>query len=120
MDFRRLPVLAGPVLAGLLVLGGCAGAPATPAASPAASPSPAAASAPTGASGQAPCTARLRPGGGGGGGMTLTPEVRAEIERLRQTPGPDARATTPDPALASRLAEVGDRVERAGRPCADR
>ncbi|GAA4924810.1 hypothetical protein EV188_102926 [Actinomycetospora succinea] len=116
MDFRRLPVLAGSALAGLLVLGGCAGAPETPTASPA----PAAVSAPTGVDGQAPCTARLRPGGGGGGGLTLTPEVQAQIERLRQTPGPDARATPPDPALASRLADVSARVERAAQPCTDR
>ena len=118
MDFRRLPVLAGPVLAGLLVLGGCAGAPETPAAAPA--PTPAAVSAPTGVGGQAPCTARLRPGGATGGGLTLTPPVQAEIERLRQTPGPEARATPPDPALASRLADVGARVERAAQPCTDR
>ncbi|MEJ2865088.1 hypothetical protein [Actinomycetospora flava] len=117
MDFRRLPVLAGPVLAGLLVLGGCAGAPETPAAAP----SPAAVSAPTGAGGQAPCTTRLRPGGAtGGGGLTLTPEVQAEIERLRQVPGAGAEATPPNPELASRLAEVGARVERAAQPCADR
>ena len=117
MDPRRLPVLAGPVLAGLLVLGGCAGAPETPAAAPA----PAAVSAPTGVGGQAPCTARLRPGGAAGGaGMTLTPEVQAEIERLRGTPGEGTEATPPDPALASRLADVSSRVERAAQPCTDR
>ena len=117
MDPRRLPVLAGPVLAGLLVLGGCAAAPEAPAAAPA----PTTVAAPTGVGGQAPCTARLRPGGAtGSGGMTLTPEVQAQIERLRQTPGPDAEATPPDPALASRLADVSSRVERAAQPCTDR
>jgi hypothetical protein len=76
--------------------------------------------APTGVGGQAPCTARLRPGGGGGGGLALTPEVQAQIERLRRTPGPEARATPPDPAIASRLADVSSRVERAAQPCTDR
>ena len=131
MDLRRLPVLAGPALAGLLVLGGCAGALETPAA-PASTPAPAAVAAPTGVGGQAPCTARLRPGGGAGGGPTLTPEVRAEIERLRRNPGEEDRATASDPAsdpatdpasdpaLAAQLAGVGARVERAARPCTDR
>ena len=35
MDFRRLPVLAGPVVAGVFLLGGCAAGPATSAAAPA-------------------------------------------------------------------------------------
>ncbi|MFC5139662.1 hypothetical protein ACFPK1_15585 [Actinomycetospora rhizophila] len=118
MNCRRLPVLAGPVLAGLLVLGGCAGAPETGPA--AAAPAPATVSAPTGVGGQAPCTTRLRPSGATGGGLTLTPEVQEQIERLRRTPGPDARATPPDPALASRLADVSSRVERAAQPCTDR
>ena len=114
MDFRRLPVLAGPVVAGLLLLGGCAGAPA-PAPTAAA---PVAASAPEG-TGQAPCTARLRPGATGGGTpLTLTPEAQAEIDRLRD--GQPAAATPEDPELAGRLAEVSRRVERAARPCADR
>ncbi|MHC1562199.1 hypothetical protein ACR9E3_24815 [Actinomycetospora sp. C-140] len=114
MTHRGVPVLAGSVLAGLLVLGGCAGAPGE-SPQPAAAP---AASAPTGGS-QTPCTTRLRPGGGGGSTMALTPEVRAEIERLRQQP-PGQAAASPDPALASRLAEVSRRVESAGRPCSDR
>jgi len=109
MDFRRLPVLAGPVVAGLLLLGGCADAPA---------PAPVTASAPEG-TGQAPCTARLRPGATGGGTpLTLTPEAQAEIDRLRA--GQPAAATPQDPELAGRLAEVSRRVERAARPCADR
>src|SRR4051794_25248980 len=119
MDFRRVPVLAGPVLAGVLVLGGCAGA----ATAPSASPDPAAAPpAAAGTGGQGPCTTRLRPGAAGGATpLTLTPEVRAEIERLQQLPpGQQPAATTPDPALASRLAEVSARVDRAARPCADR
>ena len=115
MDFRRLPVLAGPVVAGLLLLGGCAAGPATSAAAPA--ETPAAAAAGTG-SGQAPCTARLRPGATGGAPLTLSPEARSEIDRLREQPsGP---ATAQDPELAARLAEVSQRVERAARPCADR
>lgn len=116
MRFCRLPVLAGTVLAGLLVVGGCADAPAAP--GPVAS-APVAATAPGG--GQAPCTARLRPSAGaGGGGLTLTPEARTEIERLREQPGAQQPARPLDPELASRLDEVGQRVERAARPCADR
>ena len=115
MDFRRLPVLAGPVVAGLFLLGGCAAGPATSAAAPA--DAPAAAAAGTG-SGQAPCTARLRPGATGGAPLTLSPEARSEIDRLREQPsGP---ATAQDPELAARLAEVSQRVERAAQPCADR
>ena len=116
MDFRRLPVLAGPVVVGLLVLGGCAGASGP---LPQAAPAPVAATSPAPAgSGQAPCTARLRPGGEATP-MTLTPEARAEIERLRAVP-PGQRAAAPDPALAARLADVRARVDRAVRPCADR
>ncbi|GAA4875111.1 hypothetical protein [Actinomycetospora straminea] len=119
MDSRRLPVLAGPVLAGLLVLGGCAGAPdPAPTTAPAAAPAPVAAAAPAG-NAQAPCTARLRPGATGGTPLTLTPEARAEIERLRAQPGPQT-GQAPDPALASRLADISERVERAARPCVDR
>ncbi|MEJ2886358.1 hypothetical protein [Actinomycetospora aeridis] len=119
MDFRRLPVLAGPFLAGLLVLGGCAGAPETPVASPAPTP---AASAPAAGGGQAPCTTRLRPGGATGGGtLRLTPEAQEQIEQLRRTPNAEASEDTrPDPELAARLAEVGSRVERAAQPCTDR
>lgn len=122
MDFPRLPVLAGPVLAGLLVLAGCAGAPGPV---PTASPTPAAATAATpdtaapAGNAQAPCTARLRPGATGGTPLTLTPEARAEIERLRGQPGPQT-GQAPDPELASRLADISERVERAARPCADR
>ena len=115
MDFRRLPVLAGPVVAGLFLLGGCAAGPATSAAAPAEAPAAAAAGS---GSGQAPCTARLRPGATGGAPLTLSPEARSEIDRLREQPsGP---ATAQDPELAARLAEVSQRVERAARPCADR
>ncbi|GAA4745015.1 hypothetical protein [Actinomycetospora chibensis] len=115
MDFRRLPVLAGPVVAGLFLLGGCAAGPATSAAAPAETPSAAAAG--TGG-GPPPCTARLRPGATGGTPLTLSPEARSEIGRLREQPsGP---ATAQDPELAARLAEVSRRVERAARPCADR
>jgi hypothetical protein len=117
MNFRRLPVLAGPVLAGLLVLGGCAGAPTAP---PTTTPEAAAPSAAS-TGGPAPCTNRLRPGAAGGATpLTLTPEVRAEIERLQQLPPDQRQAGAPEPALASRLAEVSARVERAARPCADR
>jgi hypothetical protein len=114
MDFRRLPVLAGPVVAGLFLLGGCAaGSAAAPTEAPAATPAATAAD-----TGQAPCTARLRPGATGGAPLTLSPEARSEIDRLREQPsGP---ATAQDPELAARLAEVGQRVERAARPCADR
>ncbi|WP_433033129.1 hypothetical protein [Actinomycetospora sp. CA-053990] len=114
MDFRRLPVLAGPVVAGLFLLGGCAAGPATSAAAPAESPSVAAST----GTGQAPCTARLRPGATGGTPLTLSPEARSEIDRLREQPsGP---ATAQDPELAARLTEVSQRVEHAARPCADR
>jgi hypothetical protein len=119
VGFRRLPVLvAGPVVAGLLVLGGCAG---TPAPAPRAAPAPLAATTPAAPSGDgaAPCTARLRPGGGGAAPMSITPEARQEIERLNARPPGEAGAA-PDPALAARLAEVRSRVERAARPCADR
>jgi hypothetical protein len=118
VGFRRLPVLvAGPVVAGLLVLGGCAGAP-VPA--PQAAPAPVAATTPAAPSGgAAPCTARLRPGGGGAAPMSITPEARQEIERLNAQPA-GAAGAAPDPALAARLAEVRSRVERAARPCADR
>ncbi|MDF2975615.1 MAG: hypothetical protein K0S40_343 [Actinomycetospora sp.] len=119
MHFRRLPVLvAGPVVAGLLVLGGCAGAPAP---APQAAPAPVAATGPAAPSGDgaAPCTARLRPGGGGAAPMSITPEARQEIERLDALPPGEAGAA-PDPALAAQLAEVRSRVERAARPCADR
>jgi hypothetical protein len=113
MDFRRLPVLAGPVVAGLFLLGGCAAGPATSAAAPTEAPAASAAG-----TGQAPCTARLRPGATGGAPLTLSPEARSEIDRLRENPsGP---ATAQDPELAARLAEVSQRVERAARPCADR
>ncbi|PVY95871.1 hypothetical protein [Actinomycetospora cinnamomea] len=115
MDFRRLPVLAGPVVAGLLVLGGCAGAPGP---APQVAPAPVAATSPAG-SGQAPCTARLRPGGGAAP-MTITPEAQQEIERLRAQPPSGQAGAAPDPALTSRLADVRERVERAARPCADR
>jgi hypothetical protein len=116
MDFRRLPVLAGPVVAGLFLLGGCAAGPATaPVEAPTATPAAAAAGTGTG---QAPCTTRLRPGATGGAPLTLSPEARSEIDRLREQPsGP---ATAQDPELAARLAEVSRRVERAARPCADR
>jgi hypothetical protein len=115
MDFRRLPVLAGPVVVGLFLLGGCAAGPVTPAAAPAEAPAAAAAGT---ATGQVPCTARLRPGATGGAPLTLSPEARSEIDRLREQPsGP---ATAQDPELAARLAEVSQRVERAARPCADR
>lgn len=115
MDFRRLPVLAGPVVAGLFLLGGCAAGPVTSAAAPAGSPAVAAST----GGGQAPCTTRLRPGTTGGGApLTLSPEARSEIDRLREQPsGP---ATARDPELAARLGEVSRRVERAARPCADR
>ena len=129
MDPRRLPGLAATVLAGLLVLGGCADAPAPrtiadpAAAAPTSSPADAAGQ-PTGTP-EAPCTERLRPGSGGGSTLTLTPEVRAEIERLRNLP-PDQQAAQAqeaeqhDPALAARLAEARAQVEGATRPCADR
>ncbi|WP_433785299.1 hypothetical protein ACQPX6_02890 [Actinomycetospora sp. CA-101289] len=118
MGFRRLPVLVvGPVAAGLLVLGGCAGAPAP---APQAAPAPVAATTPAPSdNGAAPCTARLRPGSGGAAPMSITPEAREAIERLHALPPGDAGAPT-DPALAARLAEVRDRVERAAQPCADR
>jgi hypothetical protein len=118
VGFRRLPVLvAGPFVAGLLVLGGCAGAP-----GPAPRTAPAPVAATTAApvdDGSAPCTARLRPGGGEAVPMSITPEARQEIERLNALPPGEAGAA-PDPALAARLAEVRGRVERATRPCADR
>lgn len=114
MDFRRLPVLAGPVVAGLVLLGGCAAGPDTSAAAPAAGPTAAAST----GSGPAPCTARLRPGAAGGTPLTLSPEARGEIDRLREQPS--GSATAQDPELAARLAEVSRRVERAARPCADR
>ncbi|WP_328302889.1 hypothetical protein [Actinomycetospora sp. NBC_00405] len=114
MDFRRLPVLAGPVVAGLFLLGGCAAGPApAPTEAPAATPAAAAAG-----TGPAPCTARLRPGATGGAPLTLSPEARSEIDRLREQPSGPASAQ--DPELAARLAEVSRRVERAARPCADR
>jgi len=118
VGFRRLPVLVtGPVVAGLLVLGGCAGAPAP---APQAAPAPVAATSPAASAdnGAAPCTARLRPGGGAAP-MSITPEAREEIGRLNALPPGEAGAP-PDPALAARLAEVRNRVERAARPCADR
>lgn len=115
MDFRRLPVLAGPVVAGVFLLGGCAAGPAAPATAPTVTPAAAAAD-PGG--GPAPCTTRLRPGATGGTPLTLSPEARSEIDRLREEPSGSASAQ--DPELAARLAEVNRRVERAARPCADR
>jgi len=89
-----------------------------PAAHPPSRTSPATTGPASTGTGQAPCTARLRPGAGGGAPLTLSPEARSEIDRLREQPsGP---ATAQDPELAARLAEVSQRVERAARPCADR
>ena len=117
MDFRRLPVLAGPVVAGLFLLGGCAAGPATSAAAPAESPTrPRPLPAP--AAGRRPAPRGCVPAPPAGAPLTLSPEARSEIDRLREQPsGP---ATAQDPELAARLAEVSQRVERAARPCADR
>ena len=57
--------------------------------------------------------------------MALTPQARAEIERLRAL-SPEQQAAEGQasaaraPELAARLADVRSRVERATRPCADR
>jgi hypothetical protein len=127
MENRRLLTLAGLGLAGMVVLGGCSAAPPAPsgtAGSPVAASRTPAAGAPANQD-RAPCTQRLRPGSGGATPMALTPQARAEIERLRAlTPeqqvaeGQASAARAPE--LAARLADVRSRVERATRPCADR
>jgi hypothetical protein len=127
MENRRLLTLAGIGMAGMVVLGGCGAAPPAPAGtagSPVAASPTSTAGAPA-APDREPCTQRLRPGGAGATPMALTPQARAEIERLRAlTPEQQAaegRASAArDPQLAAHLAEVRSRVERATRPCADR
>lgn len=108
------PVLAGLGLAGVLALGACSG----PDAAPFAAPS-------TTAPAPGPCGARHATGGGTLGTMSLSPQVQAEINRLRALPPEQQEAEGQasrerNPQLHDRLATARHHVTRSTGTCADR